>query len=117
MRPRATRRPRTWPIRPDRAVTSATSTGKVAPALPNNASRSSQAAAPDTTVAPRTSAQTRGRAAATGPSAPSAATERATQCCTGNVTPAAAKPHQAHSTATGAASVAPRVRVTTAKKT
>ena len=85
--------------------------------MPNSGSRNSHAATPDTTDAPSTSAQTRGSAAATGPSSPSAATERATQCCTGNVTPAAANPHQAHSTATGAASVAPRVRVTTAKKT
>ena len=72
---------------------------------------------PATTETPVTRAATRGSPRRTAASPAAVAAVRVIQCWSGNVKAAAAKPHHAHSTATGAAGSAPSARVTSAKKT
>ena len=89
---RADSSPRTRPITADSRVTAPTSSGKAPPSSPKSGSRSTHASPALAAVATSASPATRARPPRTEPSWPSAATDRATQCWTGKVTPAAAKP-------------------------
>src|SRR5699024_5485066 len=113
---RAVSAPRTKPMKADPPVTAATSAANAAGSRRNTAQPRSQDAEPVTKHRTTATEKHLTRPAQTWPTPPYAATERATQCCSGKVNAAAAKPQYAHSTEIGAAAIAPRARVLIAKK-
>ncbi len=98
-------------------MTPTTSSGKPTPSRPNSGSRASQDSSPATSAGTATATATRPSIIRSTSSPSWAVTIRLIQCWSGNVSAAAANPHQTHSTDTGAAASAPSVRVTSAKKT
>src|SRR5699024_7398194 len=114
---RAVSAPRTKPMNADPPVTAATRAANAAGSVRNIASPRSQDAEPVTMHRTTVAEMILTRPARICPSPPYAAPERATQCCSGKVNAAAAKPQEAHSTEIGAAAIAPRARVLIAKNT
>jgi hypothetical protein len=116
-RSRAWSMPRTRPVSAEPTVARTTRIGNHASSRWKSESRASHARSPTTGLRVSTAAATAGSVRRTPCSPPVAVTDRAAQCCKGNASAAAAKLQYAHSTETGAATSAPRARVTVAKKT